>query len=509
MQRTARLPLGNFWRYNYQIIAGSGYWMLAIPVAASQVVTLWMMALSSDFSQTSATRIGELMTPVLGAFLAAHSLAPEYRSGVGAVLACKPVSLGRVLSMRAALGMLFALLLTFITLLVCSVGLKPIDIWPPLTASIPGLWFLSTLALLFATIFRNPIGGFAVALALWSLDFSLGFGIHPLLSTQGLTAAAESDPLARFWAAGKGAQIVVGAALWYVHTRQLQRLCRPPEKKDVSRIVLTCCLVILAYCASGAAGVVAYAHSQRGNLGMRDSAWLRRYLQVYGPIPVAQLFGPVFSTLVTDPASRREGESRPARVIQLEQALQRWPRSIWADSLAFELAGQVEQMEPERTAEAYLVLADRYPRSPFAPKALRAVMVSEQAVPDEQRLAAARRLLKEHSNAREAEDAAGELRDHYPGAVNTSELLAATQTAQRVGPEHRRPEWLLRQAELEVELGRTAEARQHAEEALKEAHELETAARKPGDRGKELQPHLGRIGTVAQGAGALLERLRP
>src|SRR5437763_669648 len=100
------------WRYNYKILVGTGYWVLVLPVAASQVVTLWMMALASDFNQAVGTHIAELMTPILGAFLVAHSLAPEYRSGIGTVLACKPVSLHRVVTIRVGLAMLAAVLLT-------------------------------------------------------------------------------------------------------------------------------------------------------------------------------------------------------------------------------------------------------------------------------------------------------------------------------------------------------------------------------------------------------------
>src|SRR5688572_5255350 len=92
------------WRYNYKILMGAGYWVVVLPVAASQIVTMWMMALSAEFSQEVGTRIAELMAPILGAFLAAHCLAPEYRSGTGTVLASKPVSLHRVVTVRVALA---------------------------------------------------------------------------------------------------------------------------------------------------------------------------------------------------------------------------------------------------------------------------------------------------------------------------------------------------------------------------------------------------------------------
>lgn len=509
MQRAQSPPLGRFWRYNYQIIAGTGYWILAIPVAASQVVTLWMMALSSDFSQSGATRIGELMTPILGAFLAAHSLAPEYRSGVGAVLACKPVSLGRVLMMRAGLGLLFALLLTFITLQVCSLGLKPIEVGPPLLASLPGLWFLSSLALLFATIFRNPIGGFAVALAMWCLDFSLGYGIHPLLSSQGLSARVDGDPLSAFWTSSKAVQLVAGTALWFAHLRQLPRLCRPPEHKDVLRMVTVTAAVLALYCVTGAATVIGYAWVKRGNLDQRDSAWLRRSLQVYGPIPVARLFGPAFHAYVTEPPTAPNAAVRPARILQLEQALQRWPRSIWADGLAYELANRKESLEQNAAPAAYLSVADRYASSPFAPKALNAILRLEGAsVTDAERLIAARRLLADYSQHPEAEAGASELRDHYPNRVKAEELLKAAQAAERVSPEARQPEWRLRQAQTEADMGQVDLARQHAAEAVATAQKLQAESMTGTSRGMELRPHMARLGSVASEADALLKRLQ-
>jgi ABC-type transport system involved in multi-copper enzyme maturation permease subunit len=110
----ARAGLGamRLWRYNYRILIGNGYWIIVLPIAASQMVTLWMMALAKDFGQMPATFIAEMMAPILAAFLVAHSMAPEYKSSVGAVLACKPLSLHRVVTMRVVIAMLASLALT-------------------------------------------------------------------------------------------------------------------------------------------------------------------------------------------------------------------------------------------------------------------------------------------------------------------------------------------------------------------------------------------------------------
>lgn len=508
MQRTLSLPWGRFWRYNYQIIAGGGYWVLAIPVAVSQVITLWMMALSSEFSQHTANRIGEMMTPVLAAFLVAHSLAPEYRSGVGAVLASKPVSLGRVLTMRVGLGMLFALFLSLVTLQVCSIGLRPVNVFVPLAASLPAVWFLSTLGLLFATIFRNPLGGFAVALAMWCLDFALGFGVHPLLSAQGFSAMVEKEPLTEFWVAGKTVQVVAGIILWAVHVRQLPRLCRPPEHRDVLRMVAVCSAVLVLYGITGACTVVSYAYQRRGMLGQRDADWIRRALQVYGPLPVSQLFGPAFHAYVSVPPNS-DGQTRSARVRQLEQALERWPSSIWADSVAFELASQTEAVEPQAAPAAYLSVAARYGSSPFAPKALTAIIrIEGETVTDAERLLAARRLLADYAERAEAEAGAEELRDHYPSRVKAEELLESAQKAERVAPFWRKPEWLLHQAEMEEVLKRPDDARKHALAALSGVRELQNEIDQNGPRAVELRPFAGTLGNTAVGADEVLKRLR-
>lgn len=498
---------GRFWRYNYLIIAGAGYWALAVPVATSQLVTLWMMALSSDFQQSTANKIAELMTPVLGAFLVANSLAPEYKSGVGAVLACKPVSLTRVLAIRAGLGMLAALLLTLVTLTVCSVGLKPIEIWPPLLASIPSLFFLSSLALLFATIFRNPLGGFAVALGLWCFDFALGYYVHPLLSVQGMSTAVDGDVLAKLWPIGKAVQVVAGALLWYVHLRQMPRICRPPERRDVLKIAATCAAVMAIYCYSGAVTVLGYAYTHRANLPTRDVLWLRRYLSIFGPVPVARLFGPAFATYVYEPVlSESQTSAHSLRVDQLNAALERWPHSIWADGIAFALASEVDGVSPTEAPARYLAVADRYPQSPFAPRALMTVARRDDGnVSPDERLLAARRLISDYPNAREAEPAAATLETYFPQRVNAQDMLGAAGVAAKVAPPHLRPGWLLRAAQLELQMGRRAEALQHAREARKDALQLREEARSNSEAGTELRPHLPRIDGARVGADKLIQ----
>src|SRR5436305_9385657 len=234
--RASPAPAGSIWRYTFKIITGAGYWVVIAPAAAMVVVSCWMMALASAFDQATADQIAEMMMSILGAFLVAHSLAPEYRSSIGAVLASKPVSLHRVLTLRVALGVIAPIVFTAVPVILSSLTLKAVDVVTPLIAALPSLWFLSMLALTFATLFRSPLGGFAVAAGLWVLDLEIGYGVHPLLSLQSLHAKEMLDPLSSLWLANKIVLVAAGTALLFLHARLLPRVTRPAGRTDVVRI---------------------------------------------------------------------------------------------------------------------------------------------------------------------------------------------------------------------------------------------------------------------------------
>ncbi|MGV3721955.1 MAG: tetratricopeptide repeat protein [Actinomycetota bacterium] len=456
---------GRLWRYNYRILIGTGYWIVVLPLAASQVVTLWMMALSSDFSQAAATNIAEMMTPILGAFFVAHSLAPEYRGGVGAVLACKPVSLHRVVTMRAGLAMIAALALSAVTLTVCSVGLKPIDVPGPLLAAIPSLWFLSMVALTFATLFRNALAGFATAAALWAVDLTLGYSVHPLLSLQGLSASQGQEALGFMWPMSKVILSVVGFVLLLVHGRLIRRLYQMSDRSNVMRVVASTGALLFIYCATGAMTLVGYGWMNRGRMQVADVVWLQRQLKAYGPVPVAKLFGPAFSIYVAETPPLEADRARTYRRTQLESALKRWPKSIWADGIAFALGREQENYDKEASTEAYVKVADAYGSSPFAPKALSQILRMEDAVPAPHRLRAARRLIADYPRSPEVDIAAGALQEQHPAQVSASELAAAAAVAAEGGSPFRRPLWLMVAADLKKSEGDLAAAAELAAKA--------------------------------------------
>lgn len=455
------------WRYNYKILMGAGYWILVMPIAASQIVTLWMMALAHDFNQNVGTSIAELMAPILGAFLAAHTLAPEYRSGIGSVLACKPVSLWRVVTIRAGLALAAALLLTFITLFACSIGLQPIDIGTPLLVSLPSLWFLSMLALTLATFFRSALAGFAGTAAIWALNVTLGYAAHPLLALQGYSASLDGQALARLWMPGKIALLVAGTLFLVWNARLVPRLGRAADRADLTRIAGSVAVLVLVYILTGAATTVGYAYVNRGRLNQRDVLWLRLQMRGYGPLPIAAVFGPAFTAYLAEPPPAREGGSeKEARMRLLQQALERWPRSMWADGIAIDLAFEQDGIDPRKAVPLYFAVADRYATSPFAPRALAAIFAREKGdIDDADRLSAARRLLADYPQSVEAERAGHVLEQQFPGAVKEPEMLAAALSLGKTGPRAARPYWLVAAARLQWQQGQADAAVASAREA--------------------------------------------
>ena len=507
------------WRYNYAILTGAGYWVIVLPVAVSQVVSLWMMAMAGDFDQTTATRIGEMMTPILGAFLAAHCLAPEYRSRVGSVLVCKPVSLHRVVTMRVALAMLAAITLTAITLGVCSVGLQPIGVMEPLLAALPSVWFLSLLALTFATLFRNAFGGFGVAAAVWALDLSVGYGIHPYLSLQGYTAVLEQDPLSELWIANKVTLVVGGALLMALHSRLLRRLAQPAERRDAVKLSAAAAAVIGVYCVSGAAATLAFAHRHRGNLKHADVVWLQRQMALYEPVPVARVFGPAFATYVDKPAAAppaaaegdtaaEPGTARSARVAQLEGALRRWPGSIWADGIALALARERTRVDPVQAVADYYRVAELYPKSPFAPKALAAVVrIESDEVDPAERLRATRRLVQAYPRSADIEVAAGELLERYPDEIAEAEVEQAALLAAAAGDRYRRPRWLVVAAEAQAARGDVTAARATVARAQELAKAIVAGEQQDPDPLTANVPRRTEVDRAMRDAQRLLARL--
>ena len=84
-------------RYNFRVLMFRNWWLLVFPIAASQLVVFWNL-ITLRFEESLPAYSMEMVSPLLAAFLCAHVLSAEYRSGVGAILASKPVDIGKVVA---------------------------------------------------------------------------------------------------------------------------------------------------------------------------------------------------------------------------------------------------------------------------------------------------------------------------------------------------------------------------------------------------------------------------
>jgi tetratricopeptide (TPR) repeat protein len=366
------------------------WWLLVIPLAVSQITVFWTVA-TQQFAPALPAATVEMVSPLLAGFLCAHLLAAEYRSGVGAVLASKPVHIGRVVLLRLGVALAFVWALGGLSLLVFTFGMEPYSLAAPALALVISSLFLALLALTFATLFRHPLAGFGVAACWWLLDLPPGPPINPYLSLKSLASSFPSFPVAlvsdnaltKAWWAAKLLLLLGALALYLLHGRLLFTLGSPLTLRRKRRAVAGAVGLLLVYLVSGAVVKVGYAYQHRGKLYPSDAAWVRRQFGPYGPLPVAALFGPTFKAYVGSiPNSWRltqaqEGEADLlGDTLQhrrdLDRVLKAYPDSIWAPS-ALELRARLglwSHTPPETRVGYYRILAERHPNSPYTASAL-------------------------------------------------------------------------------------------------------------------------------------------
>jgi hypothetical protein len=217
------------------------------------------------------------------------------------------------------------------------------------------------------------------------------------------------------------------------------------------------------------------------------------------------MFGPAFAVYVSQPPPARDGvNTLEVRTAELKRALERWPDSVWADSIAYALGKQYEERDYQAAAEAYFTIPDAYPESPFAPRALARVTRAEpESIPAEVRLRAARRLLSQYPQTPEMDRGAQTLREHYPGEVTPEELLSAALAAAEAGPRYRRPVWLITAAEVHRDRNEPAEAKRLAAQARDSAVGLLAEYERARDEATDIYPHLATLARVRDAAAAM------
>src|ERR1041385_4870782 len=89
-------------RYNFRVLMFNNWLLLAFPLAVSQLTVFWniLTRAPSTFGPDLPAQSVEMITPLLAAFLGAHLLSAEYRSRIGAVLASRPVNIGRIVVLQ-------------------------------------------------------------------------------------------------------------------------------------------------------------------------------------------------------------------------------------------------------------------------------------------------------------------------------------------------------------------------------------------------------------------------
>lgn len=376
-------------RYNFRVMMLNNWLLLAFPIAVSQLTVFWLI-LTRRFSSDLPAACVEMVTPILAAFLGAHLLSTEYRTRVGAILASRPVNIGRIVLMRLTVMLSLVWSLAILSLLAFRFMMQPFDLLPAFLACVPSTLFLTMVALTFATLFRQSLAGFAVAAVYWSLDLVPGLPIQPYLSLKSLSSyyAVQNNPLLQTfltsWWIAKAVLLVGAILLYFFHDRLVFSVGSQLTVSLRRRAAIAAAAAMLVYLLSGAIIKVTYGYSHRGALPRGDLAWFRTQMAPFGPIPVVSLFGPSFRSYIGDignPWRISGGDeadllgNTDAHKRAMHSALDRSPDGLWAPSLADGLA-QLEahgDLTPDGVVAYYRSIVNRYPSSPYCQNALREI----------------------------------------------------------------------------------------------------------------------------------------
>src|SRR5262245_55539559 len=132
-------------RYNFRVLMLNNWWLLVFPLAVSQLSVFWNV-LIQRFSPDLPAKSLEMVTPLLGAFLGAHLLSAQYRSRIGAVLASRPVNIGKIVVMRLIVLLALVCGLAWLSLQAHYFWMEPFNQVPIFLACIPSTLFLTMLA---------------------------------------------------------------------------------------------------------------------------------------------------------------------------------------------------------------------------------------------------------------------------------------------------------------------------------------------------------------------------
>ena len=496
------------WAYNVRILLGNSYWLIITPIVVAQLVLFWNIATSGLSSAPGAAQTIEILAPILGALLCAYAVSPEH-AGVGELVFVRPISLEKLLLLRLAAIFAFVLVLLIPPLVIFRLTVTDFAVLPALLSGLVSALFLSALAMALASATRQPLLGLGVAGAFWAFDFLLGAQFNPLLTLHTYAGYLSGAPMSELWLYGKAVLLTLAAALYLWNRRLLGRPAAPRRVLVIVRNVVLVVAILVGYLYTGAAGKLVYLLRNEGRLG--NQAWIsyQQAFRVYGPLPVPWLFGPVFPQYLqaelgrTPPLLTSAVQSAQVRK-RMELVVEKYPRSLWADNAAFELARarshapapqsltilryqahqeptqEVVESGESGMAEALLAFAQHYPRSPFAPIALsQRAQVGERLLDFDLTVDSYRRLVADCLTSEQSAKAGLTLAELYLKEGKYDAALAAAKVAAETAPWDQKPTALLRAAFAAQQAGNAMLAREYYQRARDEA---QTTRQRAGER---------------------------
>jgi len=465
-------------RYNSRVLLANSYWLLIVPLVASQLVVFWHMAIATLVTASTVAKTCELVIPILAAFLCAHVVAPEHRNRVDELTFARPVPFARTIVLRMLALYAIVAILAVVMLAVYDLGLKiDFQLTRVLLAGVPSTLFLSALSLAFATAWRSSAAGIAVALLYWVGDAWRGNVLNPLFSlysyATALAASDGSEPPSEEWMLSKGVLLLLTVALAWFVAKTLQRPASPKRWRAALRTAIGTTLVVSVYLVSGACWQ--FQHAKR--MAAEDPEHARdAYLETfagYGAIPASHLFGRAFAEYVDYNPSLRGSkgvvaEAKKTTIPRLRDVAERHPESPWADEALFEVIrlSDVKPTDFEEgrkanrvTLEHCRLFLDRYPTSPFAPWVAGRMVAFARSLDDEETMMwAYERVMKVYAGTDASAEAAAEMRAHYVERGQIDKAIECARLAAEAASSDSKIEALVDFAGFLAKQGRRAEA---------------------------------------------------
>lgn len=452
--------------YNTRILLSNSYWLLIIPVVASQLILFWHMAIATMVKASMIADSFELVVPLLAAFLCAHVVAPEHHNRVDELTFARPVPFARTILLRLLSMYLIVAGLAALMLFVYTKGTKSeFEPLPTLLAGVPSTLLLSLVALAFASAWRSAAIGIGAALACWLVDVAWGAGVNPIFTLHSYAVHLAATDAGRApgysWLLSKAALLVLALVAGLALRANLGRPAAPRRMRAVVRLGLSALPLVLAYLVVGAVWQFTQARRAAELNPTLARITYRLAFDGYGPLPMAYLFGADFAHYIGYPTPARvndlaTGEIRERTLKRLQSVALGHPDGAWADDALYEIIRLSEVSAP--TSEDEVVarkvsvqqcrgFLERYPTSIYAPEVARRMVVLASLTRDLASMEWAYQLcLSAYRGTASAAETAGIMQQYYQKA---GDIVRATQAAEAgvdIAPPTVRAEALLRLA---------------------------------------------------------------